>query len=1627
MKKFYLLLLAVTAMLSSISGNAQVNHLVISQVYGAGGNSGATYNRDYIELFNPTNTAISLSGYSVQYGSATGTTWQATNLTGSVAAGGYFLVYGASGSVGVAPPAGDVIGTMNLSGTTGKVALVSSTTLLSGACPTGGNIVDLVGYGSAPNCKEGATSAPTPSITNAIFRNNNGCTDTDNNGADFTAAPAAPRNSTSPAYPCNCTAPTNQPTNLSLTPSDVSIAGSFTPADPGTTAANGYLVLRSTSATLTQQPVSGTSYTAGNTLGNATVVSSGSSTTFNTTGLTPSTTYYFFVYSFATTGTCYNTTSPLTNSVTTNAATSSTVSVTAGNAAAEPSTGGNFTINFSPATTGSTDINFNFDGTAVFATDYSISFSAGTTTSTTASGTLTVPSGTSSITVTITPADDAVVEPTENIRLTLSNPTNGYTLGTSSSASINLTDNDVAPTASVAAGTPAAEPATNGTFTITLSAAAPSGGVTVNYTLGGTATAAADYTDAFGGTITIPQGSTTGTVTLTVTDDATVEATETITITLNSVNNGYTLGTSGASINLTDNDVTPLSPVALNGTYTQDFNTLATTGTTNPMTLAGWAISEAGGGGRDNEQYAGDNGSSGTGDTYSYGTTSDRALGSIASGTLQSSFGVYLANSTGATINRLKVSFMAEEWRLGTAGRTDRLDFQYSTDATSLTNGTWTNVDQLDVVTPNTVTTGQKDGNDPANRTLVSYIISGVSVPNGSTVFLRWNDPDISGTDDGLAIDSLSVEANPLDVTAPVVSSFSPADNSSGVALSSTATVTFSEAIQKGTGTITVTRNSNSTVVQTLDVATGPVTISGSTASFTLSGLVPNELYSIQIVGTAFEDLSGNDFTGIADTSTWSFNTGSALYVADFQNCSSLLSDGFTQYSVTGSITWGCTTFGRDPAAPAGTTSYPYGVQINGFSGGTNVPNVDWLISPSINLSGTAYPLLSFWSRTAFNGLPLQLKVSTNYTGGDPASATWVDVNGKFPAQTSNTWTLSQNINLSAFKQPNVHFAFVYESSNDDGARWTLDDIRIDNSLTPPPASITTSTNDLQYTFVAAGSTSNKTFSFTGNDITSDVTLTATGNFLLSKDGVTFRNSITYTQAEANNVAKTVTVRFAPPAANQNSTGTVSINTSGLTSTVNLKGTSIDPVNTLEVVNWNIEWFGSTGYGPTNEAQQEQNVRTILQNIGADIFGLIEIVDETKLAAVVSQMPGYSYVIGNFGSHVNPPDPSGDPVSQAQKMAFVYKTSQFSNVTSRPLINNQNISSTSYYNWSSGRYPFLMNADVTLNGQTRNINFILVHAKANTSPTNTSYARREAAATELHDTLMTYFPTANVIVLGDFNDDLDQSITAGFTTTSWHSFTNDGANFYSPTLPLSLAGKKSTVSYNDIIDHVIISNDMQQYYMGSTASILTDVSSLVSNYGSTTSDHYPVFTRFAFDPAIVLPVKLVKFTASKQGSAVVVNWSTSAEVGAREFFVERSADGRTFVKIGRVAAAGTTRSVTDYSFTDRQPLGGNSFYRLQVVDQDNKAEVSRVVRINLGQHFTVSLSPNPAKGQLLVSLANTGEVGQLQILDITGKSVHTARITTQNQTIDIHNLSAGLYLVRVQGSQGVYTEKLVIE
>ncbi len=183
--------------------NTVAGVVVISQVYGGGGNTGAQYTNDYIELFNRGNATIDITGWSLQYAAADGNTWTGTTLVGSIPAGGYFLVRQAAGAGGIgAPlPTPDNIGDIEMGAVEGKVALVSNTTTLSSNCPTGVHIIDFVGYGAA-DCSEGSPASDIDNVT-ALFRNEDGCRDKDDNLTDFSVAAPAPRNSATPINTCD--------------------------------------------------------------------------------------------------------------------------------------------------------------------------------------------------------------------------------------------------------------------------------------------------------------------------------------------------------------------------------------------------------------------------------------------------------------------------------------------------------------------------------------------------------------------------------------------------------------------------------------------------------------------------------------------------------------------------------------------------------------------------------------------------------------------------------------------------------------------------------------------------------------------------------------------------------------------------------------------------------------------------------------------------------------------------------------------------------------------------------------------------------------------------------------------------------------------------------------------------------------------------------------------------------------------------------------------------------------------------------------------------------------------------------------------------------------------------------
>ncbi len=402
-----------------------------------------------------------------------------------------------------------------------------------------------------------------------------------------------------------------------------------------------------------------------------------------------------------------------------------------------------------------------------------------------------------------------------------------------------------------------------------------------------------------------------------------------------------------------------VSLTTLGSASTQNFDTLSNTAgsTTNSLTIPGWFLTESGGGARDNEQYAVDTGGSTTGDMYSYGAagSTERALGQLRSGTLIPLFGACFTNNTGSTITSLAVAYTGEEWRLGTAARTDQMNFEYSLNATDLVTGTWTGVAALNFVTPDTATTGAKNGNAAADRTALSSTITSLSIANGATFWIRWNDTDATGADDGLAVDDFSI--TPQAVVPPNLSinDVSLNEGNAGttsftftVSLSTPAGpggVTFDIATADGTATAPSDYTAKSLTGQTIPAGSSTysftVLVNGDTTPET------NETFFVNVTnvtgavvtdgqgqGTIVNDdaapnLTINDVTlneGNAGTTTFTFTVslsapagaGGVTFDIATANGTATAGSDYTAKSLTGQM------------IPAGSSTYTFDVLVNG-------------------------------------------------------------------------------------------------------------------------------------------------------------------------------------------------------------------------------------------------------------------------------------------------------------------------------------------------------------------------------------------------------------------------------------------------------------------------------------------------------------------------------------------------------------------------------------------------------------------------------------------------------------------------------------------------------------------------
>jgi uncharacterized protein len=369
----------------------------------------------------------------------------------------------------------------------------------------------------------------------------------------------------------------------------------------------------------------------------------------------------------------------------------------------------------------------------------------------------------------------------------------------------------------------------------------------------------------------------------------------------------------------------------LESAFTQDFDTLASSGTSNTVPL-GWDFVESST--NANTLYTAGTGSSNTGDTYSFGASgnSERAFGGLLSGTLVPTIGASFTNDTGSTITDLAISYTGEQWRLGATGREDRLDFQLSTDATSLISGTWTDHNNLDFVAPTTgPTVGLLDGNASANRTAISFTITGLNIADGAMFWIRWLDFNASGADDGLAIDDFSLtpqgSSEPPAPTDPKINEFVAnhvsTDTNEYVEIVGDANTDYSDyAILQLEGDTT-----GSGVIDSVHIV-GTTNASGHWYTGFLSNAFENGTVTLLLVkdfsGTVGNDLDTNN-DGVFDSAPWSELVDDVAVSdggeGDFTYSSTVLAAGFS----------------GSPFVPGGASRIPDGTDTNSVD--------DWMVN----------------------------------------------------------------------------------------------------------------------------------------------------------------------------------------------------------------------------------------------------------------------------------------------------------------------------------------------------------------------------------------------------------------------------------------------------------------------------------------------------------------------------------------------------------------------------------------------------------------------------------------------------------------------------------------------------------
>ncbi len=210
------------------------------------------------------------------------------------------------------------------------------------------------------------------------------------------------------------------------------------------------------------------------------------------------------------------------------------------------------------------------------------------------------------------------------------------------------------------------------------------------------------------------------------------------------------------------------------------------------------------------------------------------------------------------------------------------------------------------------------------------------------------------------------------------------------------------------------------------------------------------------------------------------------------------------------------------------------------------------------------------------------------------------------------------------------------------------------------------------------------------------------------------------------------------------------------------------------------------------------------------------------------------------------------------------------------------------------------------------------------------------------------------------------------------------------------------------------------------------VYTLAGTLGYTNAERLAIHTRYTAAgytlPAIVLPVKILSFSAAKSNSLVDVMWTVTNETAGNHYSIERSNDGRNFSVIAQVNAAGNGL-INDYSITDNQPYAGINYYRLKETSPSGQVTYSDIIAISFTKKQLLQVYPNPAKDFVKLSCGGLSGNTVLSITDATGKKMFSktySNATSFTDMIDTENYPAGIYLVKIINNGNMASRQLTV-